>query len=185
MRLAMAHFVSSKTSIRLLLHDFNISVSAAAKILESQRSRHAELSPSSASHYVNFPPSHAVDGRPETAFRSPGNARRNDWISLDLMRCALSEGNPGLVFLVDLATQDILHDAIFESSADAVSWVGLSHRPICTPTIDQLGSEAVGRCRVDLTSSGDICGRHFRARLLADKGVKWTVYEMFAEFGQY
>lgn len=61
------------TSIKLLLYDFNISVSAAVKILESQKSRHAELSPSSASHYVNFPPSHAVDGRPETSFRSPAS----------------------------------------------------------------------------------------------------------------
>ena len=39
---------------------------------------------------------------------------------------------------------------------------------------------AVSRCRVDLTGSGPaICGRYFRARLLEDRDVKWTVYEMF------
>jgi hypothetical protein len=62
-----------ETSIRLLLHDLTIPVSATVEILESQRSRSTKLGSSSASHYVSFPPSHAVDGRSETAFRSPGS----------------------------------------------------------------------------------------------------------------
>ena len=62
-----------ETSIRLLPHDFTTPVSAAVEILESQRSRSTKLGSSSASHYVSFPPSHAVDGRSETAFRSPGS----------------------------------------------------------------------------------------------------------------
>ena len=60
--------------------------------------------------------------------------------------------------------------------------VALNHRPICLPAFNIGDSEsgAVSRCRVDLTSSGAaICGRHFRARLLEDKDLKWTVYEMF------
>lgn len=52
------------------------------------------------------------------------DAKRNDWISLDLMQCAFKDVNDlGLVFLVDLATEDILQDAIFESSSDGVVWV--------------------------------------------------------------
>jgi hypothetical protein len=54
------------------------------------------------------------------------DAKRNDWISLDLMQCVLLDGNLGLVFLVDLATEDILHDAIIEWSPDGVIWVILS-----------------------------------------------------------
>lgn len=124
------------------------------------------------------------------------------------MRCALLERDPELVFLIDSATEDILHDAIFETSPDGVRWViilssseltendaniirqvGLSHRPICameTSKIDD--SEVLRRCRVSLTNSGtpsNICRRHFRARLLDDKDVKWTVYEMLVEFGQH
>ena len=129
------------------------------------------------------------------------DAKRNDWISLDLVECAIKDVNLGLVFLVDSATEDILHDAIFESSPDGVVWVimifelfktrlivffwqvALSHRPICIPASKNGDSESgeARRCRVDLTSSGapsTICGRHFRARLLDDKDVKWTVYEM-------
>ena len=49
------------------------------------------------------------------------DAQRNDWISLDLMECAFTV-NLGLVFLVDSATEVILHDAIFESSPDGVVW---------------------------------------------------------------
>ena len=51
------------------------------------------------------------------------DAKRNDWISLDLMQCASKDLNLGLEFLVDSATEDILHDAIFESSSDGVVWV--------------------------------------------------------------
>ena len=51
------------------------------------------------------------------------DAKRNDWISLDLMKCAFKDANLGLIFLVDSATEDILHDAIFESSPDRVVWV--------------------------------------------------------------
>ena len=59
--------------------------------------------------------------------------------------------------------------------------VALSQRPICIPASKNGDSEsgAVRRCRVHLSSLGaTICGRHFRARLLEDKDVKWTVYEM-------
>ena len=58
----------------------------------------------------------------------------------------------------------------------------MSQRPICIPAskIGNSESGAVRRCRVHLASSGaTICGRHLRARLLEDKDVKWTVYEMF------
>ena len=52
------------------------------------------------------------------------DAKRNDWISLDLMECTfINHVSLGLVFLVDSATEDILHDAIFESSRDGVVWV--------------------------------------------------------------
>ena len=60
--------------------------------------------------------------------------------------------------------------------------VALSQRPICIPASKNGDSEsgAVRRCRVYLSSSGaPMCGRHFRARLLEDKDVKWTVNEMF------
>ena len=128
------------------------------------------------------------------------DAKRNDWISLDLIECAFTgkDVNLGLIFLVDSATEDILHDAMFESSPDGMVWVitivvmkylktrlivfleiPLSQRLIC---IGDSVSGAIRRCRVDLTGSGSgiaICGRHFRARLRDDKDVKWTVYEMF------
>ena len=53
------------------------------------------------------------------------DAKGNDWISLDLMECTLKDVNMGLVFLVDSATEDILHDAVFEWSPDGVTWVSI------------------------------------------------------------
>lgn len=53
------------------------------------------------------------------------DAKGNDWISLDLMECAVKDVNMGLVFLVDSATEDILHDAVFESSPDGMTWVSI------------------------------------------------------------
>lgn len=92
-------------------------------------------------HYLKHPPSHAVDGRPDTAFCSFQGAivialwshgiylcpytagREGDTISLDLFHVLTSEWKRiEFVFLVDIATEEILRASTFEAAAER-RWV--------------------------------------------------------------
>ncbi|KAF8910152.1 hypothetical protein CPB84DRAFT_1672881 [Gymnopilus junonius] len=61
-----------ETSIKLL-SDIGIesAMSAATEILKLEKNRYQQLGQAKKEHYLGFPPSSAVDGRYETAFRSP------------------------------------------------------------------------------------------------------------------
>lgn len=60
-----------ETSIRLLL-DVKAADATSQCILEQEPSRIQDLSDAEMFNYLNFPLSKAVDGRQDTAFRSPG-----------------------------------------------------------------------------------------------------------------
>jgi hypothetical protein len=94
------------------------------------------------SHYDNYPPSHAVDGRPGTAFRSPerrvslqckfrftylsdSDAKEGDTISLDVLRRVGPRWQRvDFVFLVDRSTEEILRASTFQVGLDD-HWVYL------------------------------------------------------------
>ncbi|KDR85750.1 hypothetical protein GALMADRAFT_234812 [Galerina marginata CBS 339.88] len=82
-----------ETSIELLpeILGLDVSVSAAKEILEIEKNRLRTLGEARKAHYHGFPPSNAVDGRYETAFRSPENAKKDDWIMLSLARAVLAQ----------------------------------------------------------------------------------------------
>lgn len=60
-----------ETSINLLPDGINHFASAVDQMLTLEASNMGLLSEKQRSHYNAYPPSCAVDGRPDTAFRSP------------------------------------------------------------------------------------------------------------------
>ena len=60
-----------ETTISLLPGTVTHSVDSASDILSLEKRNLAAIGTDAEQHYVNFPPSFAVDGRPETVFRSP------------------------------------------------------------------------------------------------------------------
>ena len=99
------------------------------------------------SYYLKYPPSNAVDGLFDTAFRSPArkqsylsfvvwrpdvwnthqweDARSGDSISIDMLSNISAEwSNIEFVWFVDSGTENILGAAIFETSQDGIHWVG-------------------------------------------------------------
>jgi hypothetical protein len=93
-------------------------------------------------HYLSYPPSLAVDGKPDTAFRSLlsilfsshrrhrsdcvcwTGAAQGDTVSLDMLRdVSTLYPDVQITLLVDNATERILRACTFETSADGYKWV--------------------------------------------------------------
>ncbi|KAG1757864.1 hypothetical protein EDB19DRAFT_1659437 [Suillus lakei] len=136
-------------------------------------------------HYLRFPPSQAVDGRPDTVFRSPLPARRGDFVSLDMLSPVGSASSTlEMTLLVTRETVDILRQALFESSTDAVNWVVSTHALVCEDTeltgLRGLRSSPrkLQECSVQ---SQEINHRFFRASLQIDipSSPHWMIYEFW------
>lgn len=136
-------------------------------------------------HYLRFPPSQAVDGRPDTAFRSPFPARRGDFVSLDMLsRVGSASSTFEITLLVARETADILHQVVFESSANAVNWVVSTHTLVCEETelTGLRGLRSAPRklqeCSVQ---SQETDHRFFRASLQVDipSSPHWMIYEFW------
>jgi hypothetical protein len=136
-------------------------------------------------HYLRFPPSQAVDGRPDTAFRSPFPARQGDFISLDMLSRMGSESSAlEITLLVTRETVDILHRALFESSTDAINWVVSTYALVCEETelTGLRGFRSAPRklqeCSV---RSQETDHRFFRVSLQTDipSSPHWMIYEFW------
>lgn len=136
-------------------------------------------------HYLRFPPSQAVDGRPDTAFRSPLPARRGDFVSLDMLSPVGSASSTfEMTLLVARETVGILHQALFESSTDAVNWAVSTHTLVCEET-ELAGLRSIRsaprklqECSVQLQEADH---RFFRASLQVDipSSPHWMIYELW------
>lgn len=136
-------------------------------------------------HYLRFPPSQAVDGRPDTAFRSPFPARRGDFVSLDMLSRV---GPPSSIFeitlLVTKETVEILRQVVFESSTDAVNWVASTHTLVCEETeLTGLGGlrSAPHKLQECSVQSQETDHRFFRVSLQVDvpSSPHWMIYEFW------
>ncbi|KAG1828448.1 hypothetical protein EV424DRAFT_541866 [Suillus variegatus] len=137
-------------------------------------------------HFLRFPPSQAVDGRPDTAFRSPFPARRGDFVSLDMLSRmgSASDSTIEITLLVTRETVDILRQVQFESSSDAVNWVVSTHELVCEETelTGLRGHRSPPRklqeCSVQ---SQETDHRFFRANLQVDipSSPHWMIYEFW------
>lgn len=73
-----------ETTISLLSTEIEHSCECAQDILDVE-ARNLGILGDKMAHYSSYPPSFAVDGKPDTAFRSPQSATRGDTITLDML----------------------------------------------------------------------------------------------------
>ncbi|KAF8167344.1 hypothetical protein B0H34DRAFT_13087 [Crassisporium funariophilum] len=176
-----------ETSITLLpaqRSDIATTAHPEVDVLGLEARRYGNLGSDAVHHYLSFPPSHAVDGRHDTAFRSPDNAKQDDWISLDLTRSILFDRDVDLVLFVDQQTENFLLDAVFESSLDGTTWASSNCEPECGEVLRPDGIMGRRKCRVRMSRAGVLSGQHFRARLLGDQDDRWTLYELYVDSEQ-
>ncbi|KAL7285568.1 hypothetical protein ACG7TL_000672 [Trametes sanguinea] len=125
-----------ETNIRLLPDNVSHTALNVSDILALER-RNRDLLSASEENYVRHPPSNAVDMLAETVFRSLTHATKGDMLSLDVLT-DVSDAREWtaieLVWLVNLATEDILKACAFEWSSDGVTWHSASQRLICYDT---------------------------------------------------
>ncbi|KAJ3517862.1 hypothetical protein NLJ89_g234 [Agrocybe chaxingu] len=164
-----------ETSINLLPHEIGGSPTSAAEILRLEKDALLMLGEARKSHYLEFPPSHAVDGRADTAFRSPQGANRDDYVALDTTKSFSYVKDAELVFLVDPPTEIILRHSAFEFSADGHIWNTWDRGLEC---FDANFAKTVRLCKSSLSH---VSGRHFRVRTLKPMQEKWGVFEMFVD----
>lgn len=135
-------------------------------------------------HYLNYPPSHAVDGRPDTAFCSFQEAREGDTISLDLLLPPPSEWTRiEFVFLVELATEEILRASIFEAAAGG-RWVASHQDFVCMNSeVQSPYSDAsifLRECHVQMWPMNLERSAHsVRARLSKTMDKPWCIFEVW------
>lgn len=174
-----------QTNIPLLLPNLKAGSHSADDIFMQELRSIQSLGQDAVDHYLRFPPSQAVDGRPDTAFRSQFPARRGDFISLDMLsRVGSASSTIEITLLVTRETVDILHQALFESSTDAANWVVSTHALVCEETelTGLRGLRSAPRklqeCSVQ---SQETDHRFFRATLLVDipSSPHWMIYEFW------
>ncbi|KAJ7597419.1 hypothetical protein C8J56DRAFT_319097 [Mycena floridula] len=140
-------------------------------MLEQEAIAMENLGPDKVLHYVNFPPSKAVDGLSGTVFKSPHNARNGEYIQIDALLPPLSPIE--MVFLVDDATEKILRMSNFSTSRRD-SWVMSEDRLNCINT----DIESFRECSLHMVD-GDNDSARFRVTLEQDVEVPWRVAEIW------
>ncbi|KAF9469794.1 hypothetical protein BDZ94DRAFT_1243274 [Collybia nuda] len=171
-----------ETSISLLPDGIKHSVLTADEILALEVSNMELISEEQILHFHAYPPSHAVDGRPDTSFRSPKHAQEGDTISLDLMNKIGSYWKSvDLVFLVDTTTEIILGAAAYQMGVGE-HWVTTSYTLVCVDSdIRSETSSFLRECAIQMLPAPRIRkGVHiFRVRLEKSVDEHWCVYEVW------
>ncbi|KAH7923245.1 hypothetical protein BV22DRAFT_1015771 [Leucogyrophana mollusca] len=177
-----------ETNVQLLSEDTNNAGTSVKDMLSLEAQNLLLLDPGQKAHYLKHPPSFAVDGRSDTAFRSPNYGRAGEYVSLDFLSIVslLDEGTPELAWLVPNEMEYILAASKFEYSMDAHRWTASSKEVSCTGTLltvtDDFGAHARPLRECSVIVSGDNSthsARFFRVRLEADVTVPWCIYEVW------
>jgi len=173
-----------ETSIDLLPNDVTPFALATDHVLAQEAINAALIDDNRRNHYLNHPPSYAVDGRPETAFCSFQKAKAGDVISLDTLGQPDSEWiSVELVFLVDLSTEEILRASIFEIGVEG-SWVVSQDELSCNDSIIALPQNAGGflrECSIQMLPATCVhnYASVFRVRLGGTTERSWCVHEVW------
>ncbi|TFK41825.1 hypothetical protein BDQ12DRAFT_645075 [Crucibulum laeve] len=173
-----------ETSIELLPRFIQPDTSSAKNILKLETSHLLALGLEGRRFYSDFPPSHAVDGRADTAFRSPQNARKGDWISIDMFGSIPMGVECQLVLIIYAATKAILHASTVEASSDKITWMPVDCSFFCTNTMLNTSLHPQQECRCSVLS---VYGgaRAFRIRVEHNVDVRWVLYEIWLEGTSY
>ncbi|KAF9225549.1 hypothetical protein BS17DRAFT_751441 [Gyrodon lividus] len=172
-----------ETNVKLLPDSITSSCAAAADMLANEQRGFESMGQNAISHYQNHPLAFAVDGIPDTAFRSPYNAKQGDYILVDLLSAAVfNETVAELVFLVSSDNERILQKSKFECSSDGRQWLASSHQLLCRrtnmvprPPLDQQ-SEPLIECSVQMAEGST---RFFKATVGVDVPLPWVIYEVW------
>ncbi|KAH9929659.1 uncharacterized protein B0H18DRAFT_995571 [Fomitopsis serialis] len=183
-----------ETNIRLLPDSAVHTADSVEKVLTVEDQNLALLGTAGKQEYEDHPLSHAVDTRPDTAFRSFANGRAGDIVVLDILG-DISDAHGWqaveMVWLVDADTEEILHASTFESSVDNENWRQAVHRPVCDDVTtsrldenDDFGKAHQRECSVQvILTSNDLhlraTGRYFRAKLQEDRQQPWVIFEIW------
>ncbi|KAI0314766.1 hypothetical protein OF83DRAFT_1135307 [Amylostereum chailletii] len=171
-----------ETTISLLPRSMWHLSQSAGDLLDIERHNAGLLGFKHKKHYTDYPPSHAVDGRPDTVFRSPSNAQAQDSITLDMLQPLGSHWHQvEMVWLVDTHTKALLRNSVFESSSDGKSrvWTVSTNSLICSQVPINIGvfPRFLQECVVGVPESTG--ARYFRTRLMNDSVEGWSVYEVW------
>lgn len=129
-----------ETNISLLPSTIRHSAESAMDMLSLEEANVKILGSERQSHYLLYPPSNILDGRTDSAFRSPEGmlsvqtlrplvkllpvAHIGDMISLDMLSSIPAQwSNIEMMWLIDVATEAILQASLFEASTDGIDWV--------------------------------------------------------------
>ncbi|KAF8634868.1 hypothetical protein AX15_000623 [Amanita polypyramis BW_CC] len=161
-----------ETSIALLPPEISARVSMAEEMLDKASTNLEVLSEDRKHNYLYHPPSHAVDGRNDTCFRSPTNASKGDWISLDLVNRP-SPRPTAISMIVDEATESILLSSLIEVDVDGKGWVTLERKMTCETYKES--TSVLLLCKISIGS----VGRKYRLRLGQPMDRRWNVCEIW------
>ncbi|KAI0734398.1 hypothetical protein C8Q72DRAFT_389402 [Fomitopsis betulina] len=179
-----------ETSIGILPDAINRTADRAENMLTIEEESLTILGTAGKQEYEHHPLSHAVDTRPDTAFRSFADARVGDAITLDLLgdiSDADRRQTVEMVYLIDANTEMIMEASVFEFSVDNENWRQVLQRPRCEDVSTPSEHEAIEKpqqreCSIVLTSEDEqqhAAGRYFRVRLLENVHMRWTVFEVW------
>ncbi|KIK77618.1 hypothetical protein PAXRUDRAFT_166258 [Paxillus rubicundulus Ve08.2h10] len=158
-----------------------------SSLLENEKRGAKSMGQNAISHYQNHPLSFAVDGIPDTAFRSPRYAKQGDYILIDVLSAVnINEIMAELVFLVSSDNKRILQRCKFEcSSADGRDWFTSPHQLLCRPTIVMPGlppdnqTGPVIECSVRMEGGS---ARFFKATVTEDICLPWVIFEVWVRW---
>ncbi|KAF9531946.1 hypothetical protein CPB83DRAFT_808097 [Crepidotus variabilis] len=161
-----------ETSINLLPSNILevYSAKSAVDILIVEQQRKSAVGENRVSHYLDFPPSNAVDGETNTAFCSFEGVGENDWVSLQLLD---SRRTIDLGLVVDQASATLIEEANTETSEDGINWI-LSDS---TWTCEAFTKDETGRliCKEQL----DLTTHYIRLRMSRDYRQRLCIFEIF------
>ncbi|THH21210.1 hypothetical protein EW146_g300 [Bondarzewia mesenterica] len=128
-----------ETTIPLLPDSISHSADSSVDVLSLEKHNLEVLGEERKDHYLNNPPSLAVDGRPDTVFRSRESAKIGDSIVLDMLEDVEPYWSVAeMTWLVDEATESILSGCTFETSMDGRSWIPVLMRVLSCSDVPPL-----------------------------------------------
>ncbi|KAF9245868.1 hypothetical protein BU15DRAFT_40919 [Melanogaster broomeanus] len=169
-----------ESNIKLLPDDITPNCDAAMGLLANETRGLELMGQNLISHYQKHPLSFAVDGIPDSAFRSPYNAKQGDYILIDtLSATVLNETVTELVFMVSLDNERILYKSKFEYSSDGRHWVASPHQLMCTIVPGSSSDQQTGplnECSVRMPGGS---ARFFKATVGEDVALPWVIFEVW------
>ncbi|KAL5495126.1 hypothetical protein ACEPAI_588 [Sanghuangporus weigelae] len=170
------------SNIPLLLGTLNVDTHGIDMGSVSKRKLH-NLDAAERDWYIRNPLSYLVDARSDTAFRSLGVAKPEDWITLDALRTISTKDQIlELSLLADKDKEDMFRrEASYSSSVDGTEWIKMSGTLNCAQIDVQ--TDALIECSMKVEKDA----RYFRVTVTGPNPLheRWGVYELWLRYVEY